>query len=126
MIVEVEFDTSDIEATLAAADVALSDGLALSVDNTCKSVADDARDRHKFQNRTHNLEDSIGGQLLYNTGLESVGTVYAIEPYASFVEEGTSRSRALPFLQPALDRGERELERQVNWAYRECQAVLNR
>ncbi len=47
--------------------------------------ADHARELHRFQNRSHDLEDSIRGVMVG----EWEGIIEATAPYASEVEEGT-------------------------------------
>ena len=68
-------------------------------------VADDARVTHTFQNRTGDLQASINpaavrGGLLHG---DLAFDVAAEMEYASFVNAGTSRARAYPFLAPALE-----------------------
>lgn len=68
------------------------------------AVRDEAKQHHTFKNRTHNLENSI--QVQPGVGRTAGGTlyvqVYAGMPYAGWVEFGTSKMDARPFLTPAL------------------------
>jgi HK97 gp10 family phage protein len=68
------------------------------------TVRDDAKQHHTFKNRTHNLENSI--QVRQGVGRMINGTlyteVYAGMPYSGWVEFGTSKMAARPYLIPAL------------------------
>ncbi len=65
-------------------------------------VVEDAKMNHPYQDRTTHLTQSIqiGPVSVDDKGIE--GVVEARQPYASYVEFGTSRARAFPFLVPAL------------------------
>lgn len=70
-----------------------------------KEAAEIARTGHTFTNRTGALQSSIGhtpatGDFMQGT-LEA--SIQAVTDYAGFVEYGTSRNRAYPFLRPAID-----------------------
>jgi hypothetical protein len=67
----------------------VSDGLAKAVDEGCKAGAAEARERHRYKDRTGALTKSISGQLLNATLGAAMGEMVAAAPYASFVEEGT-------------------------------------
>lgn len=65
-------------------------------------VVNYAKQNHTFQNVTSNLEHSIHEELhLINDILEE--WIIAGMPYAGFVELGTSKMAARPYLLPALE-----------------------
>ncbi len=76
-----------------------------------KIVAEDARQRHPYTDRTGALSDSIWADAatLSSSGRLSVNVV-ATKRYASYVndgtknEDGSQRNRPYPFLAPALER----------------------
>lgn len=82
-----------------------------------KLTADEAARSHPYTNRSRELEKhTVPG---VTSGTFSQGTLHGEAigdtPYGKFVDEGTARSRAFPFLAPAAERAEadasRELER---------------
>lgn len=77
-------------------------------------VAAEARSGHTYTNRTGRLEASTrhgAASGRWRTGYRV--DVVARRPYASFVDEGTSRNRAYPYLLPAWRRSEEWAEQQV-------------
>ncbi len=60
-----------------------------AVKSGVKAGAREAKQTHRFQNRTGQLEKSIDGQLTAFTLGAAEGVMLAAQPYASFVEEGT-------------------------------------
>lgn len=73
-----------------------------AADIATKAVADFAKLNHPYTDRTTNLTQSIqqGTIVILDSGVDA--TVEARQPYASFVEMGTSRSKPYPFLWPAV------------------------
>lgn len=65
-------------------------------------VVNDARNDHPYKDRTQNLTNSIQPGAVEVTDDTVIAYVEARMQYASFVEFGTSRARAYPFLTPAL------------------------
>ena len=65
-------------------------------------VANYAKQNHTFKNRTGNLQKSIHREP-HNESGQLEEWVIAGMPYSSFVEFGTSRMAALPYLVPALE-----------------------
>lgn len=72
----------------------------------CSIVADEAARQHPYQNRTGNLQrHTVPGRVTGAVGTGALrGEVVGDMPYGSFVDGGTSRSRAYPFLIPAFRR----------------------
>ena len=85
-------------------------------------VAENAQQHHTFTNRTGKLERNIlareprGSALAGTLSVEVVGA----RPYGSFVEDGTSRNRAYPYLRPAFARTEEEIASEVDRALQEA------
>lgn len=81
-------------------------------------VAEEARAGHTYRNRTGRLERSTQhGAASGNLRTGYRVDVVARRPYATYVDEGTSRNRPYPFLVPAWDRSE-------EWAQRLTERVL--
>ncbi len=85
-------------------------------------VAASARAEHPYQNRTGDIERKT--ELAGPDGTFTAGTlvvfVEADTEYASFVDEGTARSRPFPFLLPAYEREEPSIVDLFNDAMREA------
>lgn len=78
-------------------------------------VAEEARSGHTYTNRTGRLEANTrhgAASGRFRTGYRV--DVNARRPYASYVDEGTERNRAYPFLLPAWRRSEEWAEAQVD------------
>jgi hypothetical protein len=99
---------SEAAGRLAAA---LDGELAAALRRGLALVAAQARAAHTFQNRTGRLEGSILPGDVTGSALDGDlrGTVVAATPYASYVEEGTSRALAYPYLAPAFEATEAAL-----------------
>lgn len=111
----------ELEAALDRAEVDIRDGVVRAVERAVVEGAGEAYQRHTYQDQTGNLTDSIdarmtdeGGEDEYTTG--AAGVIEAKAPYASFVENGTSRSKARPFMSFAYEKAERVLEREIEIA----------
>lgn len=118
-----------VEKCLDELAAALSDEVTTAVDVVGQDAAldaarnhnDDSPGRERYCNRTGDLTASIEALApmgdLVETGI--TGGVVAGMEYASYVEEGTDRARAFPYLSPAQiateprlqDQGERALDR---------------
>ena len=103
-----ELSLDDVARALEAElSLALIDG----AHDAAKLVAEEARLRHPYADRTGGLSDSIWADAakLRSSGVVSVNVV-ATKRYASFVNDGTKnkdgsqRNMPYPFLAPALDR----------------------
>lgn len=99
------------DALLAGLDVELPE----SVTECAKLTADEAARNHPYTNRTGALQQrTVPGET---SGTFSQGTLHGEAlgdtPYGKFVDEGTSRSRAYPFLAPAAARTEGDAAREI-------------
>jgi len=65
-------------------------------------VVNYAKQNHTFQNRTTNLEHSIHREAHEIAGILEEWVIAGM-PYGGFVELGTSRMAARPYLLPALE-----------------------
>lgn len=65
-------------------------------------IVNDAKNDHPYKDRTGNLTNSIQPGIVQITDAEVDAYVEARMQYASFVEFGTSRAHAYPFLTPAM------------------------
>lgn len=83
-------------------------------------VVNDARSDHPYVDRTQNLTNSIQPGQVEVTDKDVTAYVEARMAYASFVEFGTSRARAYPFLTPAMLRNAANYRRAIQ---KEVQAV---
>ena len=73
-----------------------------AVEMTQAFVVNRARNSHPYTDRTQNLTNSILPGKVERTFGFIEGEVAANMKYSAFVEEGTSRSRPHPYLEPAL------------------------
>ncbi len=67
-------------------------------------IVNDAKSDHPYKDRTGNLTNSIQPGAVEISDTEVVAYVEARMAYATFVEFGTSRAAAYPFLTPAVIR----------------------
>jgi HK97 gp10 family phage protein len=97
----------EFAGSLALLQASVEAHIPLALERVAANVAADAQANHTFTNRTGRLERSIlpskaRGSLRGGYTVEVVGA----RPYGSFVEDGTVRNRAYPYLRPAFDRQE--------------------
>lgn len=90
-----------------AMEAAISGAMLPAMLDVAEGVETDAKTGHTFRNRTGRLEKSIThgaatGNLRHGYRVD----VIARTRYASFVDEGTSRNAAYPYLVPAWERRE--------------------
>ena len=82
-------------------------------------VVDFAKVHHPYKDHTGHLTQSIQPGTIT---LEKKGNIRAVievrQPYASYVEFGTSRSKPYPFLVPALIGNQGEFRRRITEAFR--------
>lgn len=96
------FGVSDVVQNLSRLPQAIAEELAVAADITAKQVVDFAKQHHPYRDRTGNLTQSIQQGVIIVLDQEVDATVEARQPYASFVEFGTSRAKPYPFLWPAV------------------------
>lgn len=73
--------------------------------------------KRKVPVRTGKLRDSIDAEVS-RKGWTIEVDIWASEPYAAFVENGTSKSPPQPFMKPAKQEAERRLPEAVQRAFR--------
>lgn len=95
-------------------------GVVAAVQITQARIVNDARADHPYVDRTGNLTNSIMPGEVDITDDEVTAYVEARMQYASFVEFGTSRAKAYPFLTPAMLRNAKTFRDSVA---RQVQAV---
>ena len=110
--------TLDIEPLIGAILASVDEAVAVGVLDGARVVAEDAATTHTYQNRTGLLQSRTQAGRV--TGLASRGSVsvdvMGDTRYGSFVEEGTSRNRAYPYLAPAWRRRGDDFARVVDAA----------
>jgi len=92
-----------LDAFLSDLGEAVNEGTEAAVERHGDRVAGAARADHPYTDRTGDLTASLEGLPAMGSALDGTlqgGTVAGTE-YASYVEEGTERSRAYPYLEPA-------------------------
>ena len=87
---------------------------ALGIDQVLAMCVNDAKNDHNFVNRTGLLEGSIQSRPAQISGGRWVGSWGSFNvDYAIFVEAGTIKLQARPFLRPAADRNYPKLPDQI-------------
>lgn len=104
----------------------LVERLVTAVEITQSAVVDAARREHgagahslgRFETQTGNLEESIqpGGVKVDDRFVS--GEVQARMAYAGYVEQGTSRARAYPFMLPAITTNQENFKARLRAALR--------
>ncbi len=99
-MISFELDLRAVRASFRTLGRALDDELERAVRTTSRAIRDEAKSSHSYTDRTGRLTRSIvaaptSGRFTQDN-LE--GAVVATMPYASFVEEGTTRARAFEYL----------------------------
>ena len=74
-----------------------------------QEIAQEAQQNHYFQNQTGNLEASIQALPVIEKNGEIIGQVKAGMEYAQYVEFGTSKISAKPFLTPAIESNQKNV-----------------
>lgn len=118
-MVSLHFDASGFDVlrrALRKLPRVLDDELEKALRRTSREVVKEAKRSHGYQDRTGRLTRSITSYE--NTGTFSAGTlsglVGAPTPYASYVEEGTTRARAFRYLGTAWLLQREETERRMS------------
>lgn len=103
-----EFDTREVRDAFASLASGLDEALEGAVRAGAAVVVQQAKSQHSYRDRTGRLTRSI--RAYAPRGRFTRGTlaveIIADTPYASYVERGTSRSRAYPYLTPAWERSD--------------------
>lgn len=105
-MLEIALDVAGWREGLRELRQGLNEEMESAVVRTAQAVALAARAEHEYTDRTERLTRSIRAYAARGTfGRDTLtAEVIATAPYASFVENGTSRMRARPYLGPAADR----------------------
>ena len=82
----------------------IDDALLKSLETSCKLIESEAKIYAPV--RTGKLKNSISHSIEKET---KTGTVYSDVKYAPYVEAGTSKQKAQPFLQRAVDKNRKEI-----------------
>jgi len=97
-----KLDLSDFDGLVAAweheVDAVLMPNLAEAVKATSEAGAHEAQANHPYTDRTRDLTKSIHAEPARISGRNVDGAIVADEYYASFVNNGTSRSKPYPFM----------------------------
>lgn len=103
-MIDVTLDLQPWRDSLRSLRRSLDDELERAVRVTSRALRDEAKRSHSYQDRTGTLTRSIVVAPTRGTFTEDTleGGVIARAPYASYVEEGTSRMRAYEYLGGAL------------------------
>jgi len=90
-----------IEEALQALEDECAEALPGVVEQWAQGAARHARAEHPYTDRTGNLTASIEALPARYVGEHVEGGVVAGMDYASYVDEGTTRARAYPYMEPA-------------------------
>lgn len=109
----------DVVTNLSKLPPEIARELAVAADVTTKLIVNEAKQNHPYMDRTGNLTQSIqqGVIVILDDGVDA--TVEARQPYASYVEFGTARSKPYPFMWPAVAAHQQTF-------FRQCKAALKR
>lgn len=112
---KVEFDLGPLGESLSKLRRSLDSELERALRTTSGAVRDEAKRSHSYQDRTGRLTRSLA--TFPTSGRFSAGDleggVVATMPYASYVEDGTSRARAYQYLRSAWDMQKAETDQRV-------------
>jgi len=99
-VISIELDIRAVRASFRALGRSIDDELERAVRAISRDVRDEAKQRHTYTDRTGTLTRSIRAEQptgrFTQDSLE--GSVVAWTPYASYVEDGTTRARAYQYL----------------------------
>lgn len=105
-----------LDTFLAEVGAAVDEGARAAVERQGERVAGAARADHPYQDRTGDLTTSLEGLPAMGSALDGTlqGGAAAGTEYASYVEEGTERSRPYPYLAPAAELTEPAFEQDAD------------
>ena len=115
LALRVTFDLPSLRRWVRRYEVNIDRAMRTAMTQAAQLVADEARARHAFTNRTGKLEKSIKGARAVGSFMRSTLRVEVIAdtPYARFVEEKITY-RAWAYLRPARDRTRAAVARLLN------------
>ena len=99
-MISFELDLRPLRASLRSLGRAVDDELERAVRAVSRDIRDEAKRSHAYTDRTGRLTRSIAAAPTsgrFSDG-DLEGAVVATMPYASYVEEGTTRARAYQYL----------------------------
>lgn len=104
LMVDADLDLLPWREGIRAFRRSLNDELERVVRGSSRALRDQAKSAHSYVDRTGTLTRSIVVRPTYGTFTSDTleGGVIARAPYASYVEEGTTRARAYEYLGTAL------------------------
>ena len=85
----IDIDVSEVVRAWNEAERELNDDIRRSVTTACREGASEARNTHRYQDRTGRLTQSIDYNTNAPSSREATGEIVATMPYASFVDGGT-------------------------------------
>lgn len=92
----------------------MADGLRFAVKKAAEEGAEYAQRNHTYTDRTYDLTRGTTGRLLTFDRDSATAVLEWDEDYASYVDQGTRRSRAFPFSQEATLVAESELNHELH------------
>ena len=94
-----------LDELIAEFTAGVDEGLRVAFSQTAAGIASTARADHPYTDRTGDLTASTEGLPAQGSAMQGTlrGAVVAGMDYASYVEQGTTRSAPYPFLGPAGD-----------------------
>ena len=104
----------------------LDAGLYSAVKEAAEAGAKEARDNHPYRNRTGMLERNTVALMLREGFNNYEGEIFANREYASYVNDGTSRSRPYPFMPQAEAKARQVFDRIVDSTVARVLAIFNR
>lgn len=104
----------------------VADGLRFAVKAAVEEGAASARQNHPYTDRSGDLTEGTQGRLETFDRDSATGVLESKQYYASFVDGGTSRSKAYPFMGPAYIKTEQVLERELGVLFERAELVFDR
>lgn len=122
-----EIDTSEVDAVIEKGAREFHKDMLETVQRACVEGAQEARDKHVYENRTGDLTDSIGvGNRFRVTEKVIEGEIVATMKYASFVDEWESTQTADTYMEKAAQKAQRVLEAGIEVATVKMNHAMNR
>jgi hypothetical protein len=124
-MIDLEIDLSGIAKACEAGQHVLTKTAESAAVRAGQEGLQESKDKQRFQNRTHDLRDKADVRPVRASRDEAVVDIVWPVPYASCVDQGTSRMPAFGFAGDAALKAERVLLREVESGAEELEAVLN-